>query len=468
MTNNIIITIDYETWHPSCEKEVDTMKKMGLKIDWEKNIIVPTYKLLEIAEKVGAKLTIMAEMGEYFWLKDNKPEIAEKIAKQLQETIARGHDVQLHLHPHWMPETGVRYDEKDDIWYWNIAYASAEEYPFELKELIKRCKNELEKIISPIKPEYTVKCFRAGGYRVQPFERLHDALIENKIYADTSVYAYGKDKERGIDFRRCEDGIHPYYAMRSNPAICDEKNKLCLEIPIYSFVNGARWMMDGNESEKFAYRFFMNCNEKLRNENVYVLVGHSKEEHNYMEFERQLRILNNMPCNSWKTLNEIIENKEFFLQSTERNIELLPELEFFLKNKREICEGFYATKKYSQLEEAFYLYNYVKKLGCKSAVLFLKSTLINSETYLLVEVECKDNKVLVDIQEERVYYIKEGKRENYEELRLSLKNYKYKFVINDNLIQIGKNSGIKDALIRKLIYLKNIIKLIFSIEIIRM
>lgn len=328
MKNFLIITIDYETWQPSCLEEVETMKKLKLDINWERDLIEPTNTLLDIADRVGAKITFMAEMGEYFWLKDNEPNIAQKIASQLQNAVIRGHDVQLHLHPHWMPETGAQFNNGN--WFWNIEYASAADYPYDLNELIRKCKNELEKIVSVVKPDYKVSCFRAGGYRVQPFEKIYNALIDNSIFCDSSVYANGISKSRGYDFSMCKDGIHPYYAKETNPA---SRGKDCglVEIPIYSYNTGTRWMIDGLDSECFAYNYLNSSDDYLMSHNYYVMVGHTKENHNYEKLEQQLLILNDIRCNEWKTLGDVVNDGLVINELKKRDINIQQIIDDFEK-----------------------------------------------------------------------------------------------------------------------------------------
>lgn len=303
MKNYIIITIDYETWHPSSKKEIKVMRKCGLKINWEKDIIEPTYKLLDSADLVGAKLTLMVEMGEYIWLKKNgRADIVYQIENQLQNAILRGHDVQLHLHPHWLPETGADINEMD-MWEGDINYATADSYPFDLAYALQQCKSELEKIIRQVKPDYKVLCYRAGGYRIQPFERLYNALVSNKIYYDTSVYYKGKAKDRGYNFSKCIHQIQPYFAGRINPAV--EDVSAIMEIPIYANKYGKRWMLDGKLGNELA-NWYYTCDdiEKL-NENYYIMVGHSKESHDYQKIEQQLKILALGNTNQWMTLSGV-------------------------------------------------------------------------------------------------------------------------------------------------------------------
>ncbi|HOO25618.1 MAG TPA: hypothetical protein PKW24_03325, partial [Clostridiales bacterium] len=79
----------------------------GKSIDWEKDILESTDKLLGLADRYNVKLSFFVEMGEYYWCKKNLPQIAFKMEDQWREIIKRGHDVQIHLHPSWLPELGA-------------------------------------------------------------------------------------------------------------------------------------------------------------------------------------------------------------------------------------------------------------------------------------------------------------------------------------------------------------------------
>ena len=94
----LIITIDYELPY---DKRPDVRSHM----------IRPTNSLLNIVQKYGAKLTIMAEMAE-IWAFEREENFgfneylgydpSTEIRNQLEQAIRLGHDVQLHLHPQWL------------------------------------------------------------------------------------------------------------------------------------------------------------------------------------------------------------------------------------------------------------------------------------------------------------------------------------------------------------------------------
>ena len=78
----------------------------------------PLEALLQTVEDHGAKLTVMAEVAQQWAHQRIAPhapwahEVVEAWESILRETIARGSDVQLHLHPQWLH---ARYEQ--DAWH---------------------------------------------------------------------------------------------------------------------------------------------------------------------------------------------------------------------------------------------------------------------------------------------------------------------------------------------------------------
>ncbi|MBI4473810.1 MAG: methyltransferase domain-containing protein [Acidobacteria bacterium] len=247
----IAITVDYETWQPI---------PSGRQIDWERDVFGPANRLFDLFAGANAKLTIMAEMAEYFWLRENDPDIAARMEGQWREAILKGHDVQLHLHPHWLPELGARF--QDGNWFWDHSKLKANDYPGDLAALIKRCKARLEEILRTVKPAYKVTSFRAGAYAAQPFKRLHDALTVNGIWCDSSVYAGGASAERGYDYSYAYSEHQPYFANSFDPQLkAPASERAVIELPIFCFDKGRRWSFDGEYANEFAGRLLKYLNK---------------------------------------------------------------------------------------------------------------------------------------------------------------------------------------------------------------
>ena len=91
----------------------------------------PHERALEAADRCGARITLMAEMGEFLWLREHEPDLARRMEQQWAEALAGGHDVQLHLHPNWLPELGAR--RIGEHWVWDWSHALGAHYPGDLE-----------------------------------------------------------------------------------------------------------------------------------------------------------------------------------------------------------------------------------------------------------------------------------------------------------------------------------------------
>ena len=86
-----IFTLDYEIHGNGEGSPLDLM-------------LEPTSRLLKLFDQYGAKLTIMADVGELMKFEQYKIQYGEdrfyfdEIVNQLQQAVLTGHDVQLHIH----------------------------------------------------------------------------------------------------------------------------------------------------------------------------------------------------------------------------------------------------------------------------------------------------------------------------------------------------------------------------------
>jgi SAM-dependent methyltransferase len=235
----VALTFDYETWQPI---------PPGEHIDWNADVFGPAQQLID----ADVPVTLFAELGEYFWLDANDPPVARRMEEQWRTAIRRGHDVQLHLHPAWLPECGATH--VDGEWHWDTRYAKADDYPGDLDALIERCVTRLHELLRPVDPGYRVTCFRAGAYQAQPFRRLSSALVRAGIHCDSSVYAEGVSVERGYDYSYAYTHGQPYFASPWDPQLrAAPAEDFLVELPI-AVAGGRRVMLDGKEGAEFDSR----------------------------------------------------------------------------------------------------------------------------------------------------------------------------------------------------------------------
>lgn len=184
MTKISILTIDYELFLGS---------KTGTVTEC---MIGPTDNLLSLLQINNSKMTVFWDILHFYRLLQLEEKFSELkqdrilIEDQISRLIQSGHDVQLHLHPHWLD--AVYEDGKWQFKYdrFDIHSLSKENNVKDINTIIgcvTISKKLMEDTIRKVNPNYEVTSFRAGGYLIEPFNDLREALAFNNIYIDSSV-----------------------------------------------------------------------------------------------------------------------------------------------------------------------------------------------------------------------------------------------------------------------------------------
>ncbi|EJF07466.1 putative xylanase/chitin deacetylase [Thiovulum sp. ES] len=200
---NIFITLDYELFFGSNSGTV------------EKSILYPTNKLLEVLDKYNVKASFFVDSG--YLLKSGDKEVISQIEKLSKE----GHDIQLHIHPHW--EDSYFQDS------WKMDTTRYRLHQFEnIDEIVGKYKKALTDIV-----ENQVFVFRAGGWCIQPFDKIKDALKKENIWLDSTLFYGGRNKSEThfFDFRNSPK--MDFWQFEEDPLI--EKDGFFTEIPISSY-----------------------------------------------------------------------------------------------------------------------------------------------------------------------------------------------------------------------------------------
>jgi len=187
-----------------------TPPKLLLSLDYElffgprtgtvKNcLILPTQKIAKTAERHGARLSIFVDVLYLQRLMDEThrfPHLQHEldaIRDQLVSLKKAGHDIQLHLHPHWL-------DSSFDKDQWNLVTTRYKLHDFSLGALTAMV-GAAKKLLTDLIGD-SVFAFRAGGWCMQPFTSIAPALLAHDIWLDSTVFAGGisDDKDRWFDF----------------------------------------------------------------------------------------------------------------------------------------------------------------------------------------------------------------------------------------------------------------------------
>jgi hypothetical protein len=167
----------------------------------EKCILEPTEELIRIAEKHKVGFTYFVDVGYLIalerFMKDhpNLEKDYTNIINQLRRLIAKGNDIQLHIHPHWEK---ANYNGKD--WMIDAAgnYKLDDFSDDEIARIVKTYKTKLEDVSQKQTPLY-----RAGGWCLQPFSRVKEIFKQNNINIDSTVFqgGYYETEHYYFDFR---------------------------------------------------------------------------------------------------------------------------------------------------------------------------------------------------------------------------------------------------------------------------
>lgn len=198
-------------------------------------MLEPTDRMLALFERYGAKLTVLADVCEILRFRRHLAETGvddfdyEEIAAQLRDAVARGHDVQLHLHPAYLNARLT-----DDGWELDYSeYDLARLSAARINEIIAEGKAYLEELLRDIDGSYRCVASRSANWSMQPTGRLARALVANGFAADTSVFKFGRrDAAVRFDYGDAPSALVPWRIDHDEVCRVDPRGQL-LELPIY-------------------------------------------------------------------------------------------------------------------------------------------------------------------------------------------------------------------------------------------
>jgi peptidoglycan/xylan/chitin deacetylase (PgdA/CDA1 family) len=175
---NIILSYDYEIYFN--KNNTNSIK----------TLVDPTSELLQIMNSYNVQSTFFIDAGYLFTLKkylhiDNFKKEHNAINKQIYEMESWGHEIGFHVHSHWE-------DTKWENEEWDFNHKRYKLSDFSKKEAHDIFLKYYSYLSSMTKSE--IKSFRAGGWCIEPFEYIKDAMTECGIVIDSSVFSGGKRK----------------------------------------------------------------------------------------------------------------------------------------------------------------------------------------------------------------------------------------------------------------------------------
>ena len=160
----------------------------GLHTSYENALFEPTRRVMEMADKHGVKVTFFSDVLCAYRYRDWDPaNFYVPYKNQLQSAVRNGHDVQLHIHPHWLTtgHDGTRFLPSKDF---SLSDFKNDTRFGGIPGIISLSIKNLNDICAPVNENFQCIAFRAGGYSVYPdSEILFKSLYDQGIRYDSSM-----------------------------------------------------------------------------------------------------------------------------------------------------------------------------------------------------------------------------------------------------------------------------------------
>ncbi len=215
----ISITLDYEIF-------------FGRNLDGvQRTLIEPAQALADVAQRQGVPLVFFVDATWLLRLREEArrhPALQtdhDLVMRQLAGFAAAGHELQLHVHPHWI-------DSHWDGQAWAFDLRRYRLHDFEADEL-SAIVADCTALLRDLAGAAPVSAYRAGGWCIQPFDRLRGALAAAGIRIDSTVYPGGLQRGPGPqhDFAAAPDCSRWFF--EHDPLVADPRGSF-LEVPIAS------------------------------------------------------------------------------------------------------------------------------------------------------------------------------------------------------------------------------------------
>ena len=220
MTSNrrAMLSLDYELFFGASTGSV------------EHCLIEPIKYLSKVLDRHAIKMVLFVDAGYLSRLRELRSDFKhlatsfDEVRRHLASLARNGHDLQLHIHPHWDSS-----EFSGDVWRIDTSHYRLHDFAAaEQSEIVRRYKDEVADL-----GERAVFAYRAGGWCIQPFVDIRDALVGNGITMDSTVYYRGYSDEPGrfYDFRDAPG--EAWWRFGDDPCRRDEGGAF-VEVPISS------------------------------------------------------------------------------------------------------------------------------------------------------------------------------------------------------------------------------------------
>jgi hypothetical protein len=195
-------------------------------------------RLSRVYEEHGLRASFYAEVMQqlaHVRHGEDHPELrklAEEWEALLRDTYARGHDVQLHLHPQW---TNASY--ADGRWQLSGDWSLLSYPPAQVAQMVKEGKAYLEEVIRPVDPDYRCVAFRSGSWCIAPGASALEELVAQGIVFDASIGEgiHYDTQHLQLDYRHLDEAFLPYHPVMEDARRVAGEPQPIVCVPTHSF-----------------------------------------------------------------------------------------------------------------------------------------------------------------------------------------------------------------------------------------
>ncbi|ETX01437.1 MAG: hypothetical protein ETSY1_07385 [Candidatus Entotheonella factor] len=201
-------------------------------------------QLADLYDRFGLKGTFNVEVMQQLYHLDYGQRyphllaLAHEWESLVQDIYARGHDVQLHVHPQWHQ---ARYE--DGQWSLNPRWSILDYSYADALHMLETCKDYLEALLSRSHPDYQCVAFRSGAWFVAPGDHILPILSTLGIRCDMSLAKglYTQLELGKLDYRDIDEPFLPFYPQMHDARRLADRQQPIVCVPTHS----RRWGIEG-------------------------------------------------------------------------------------------------------------------------------------------------------------------------------------------------------------------------------
>ena len=176
---------------------------LGGAASYDRNLFEPTAQLLDLADELSVPITLFTDVCCALRFREwDSARFYQPYEKQIAAAIRRGHDAQLHLHPHWLDShyAGGRFTPATT---YSLGDFEHRAWPDNIPGIVARGIELLEHLCAADEG-YRCIAYRAGGFSLEPGSAaVLSALFDHGIRIESTIakdFRFGCDLWQ-VDFR---------------------------------------------------------------------------------------------------------------------------------------------------------------------------------------------------------------------------------------------------------------------------